>query len=195
MFTSTATAQGLVHIGVDIHRHSAAQHQGVDDAAVDVAGEDDLVPPLAGGEDHALHGTGGAAHHEKGVGRTEGVRRQLLRFTDNGDWVAQVVQGLHAVDVQIDALLAQKGRQLRVAPAPLVAGDVKGDHPHLSEPLQGLVDGGAALIQLHLFHNIILFVVVYRENKKTQVVRKHIPAFPHSEKKRPGRNNAAQRLL
>ena len=56
----------------------------------------------------ALHRAGGAPHHQKGVGRAEGVGGQLLRLPDDGDGVAQVVQGLHAVYVNADALLPQK---------------------------------------------------------------------------------------
>ena len=37
-----ADAEPLVHFGVDIHRHSAAEHQCVQHAAVHVAGQDDL---------------------------------------------------------------------------------------------------------------------------------------------------------
>ena len=153
-------AQGLIHVGVDVHGHRAAEHQSVDDAAVHVAGEDDLIPPLAGGEHHALHGAGGAPHHQEGVGRAEGVRRQLLCLPDDGYRVAQVVQGLHAVHVQVDALFSQEGRQLRVAPAPLVAGHVEGHHPHEPEALQRLVDRGAVLIQHHLLHGIIPFALI-----------------------------------
>ena len=149
-------AQLVVHLGVDVDGDGAAQHQGVDDAAVDVAGHDDLVPPLAGGQHHGLHGTGGAAHHQKGVGGAEGVGGQLLGLANHRDGMAQVVQGLHAVDVDAHALLAQKLGELRVAPAPLVAGDVKGHHPHLAEGLEGLVNGGLTLVKdvfsLHMPH-------------------------------------------
>ena len=144
-------AQALVHLGVDVDRHRAAEHQRVQHAAVDVAGQDDLIAPLAGGEHHALHAAGGAAHHQKGVGRAKGVRRQLLGLPDDRHRVAEVVQRLHAVDVHAHTLLAQEGRQLGVAPPSLVAGHVKGDDPHLPEPLQRLVDGGAALVQLGPF--------------------------------------------
>ena len=99
-------AQPLVHLGIDVDRHSAAEHQRVDDAAVHIAGQDDLVPALAGGENHALHGAGGAAHHQKGVGRAERVCGQLLRLLDDGDGMAEVVERFHAVDVHPHALLA-----------------------------------------------------------------------------------------
>ena len=141
-------AQPLVHFRVDIDRHRAAEHQRIQHAAVHIAGQDDLIPPLAGGQHHALHTAGGAAHHQKGVGRPKGVGSQLLRFPDDRYRVAEVVQRLHAVHVHAHALLAQKGRQLRVAPAPLVAGHIKGDHPHLAELFQRLVNGRAALVKL-----------------------------------------------
>jgi two-component system sensor histidine kinase YesM len=56
---------------------------------------------------------------------------------------------------------AQKGGQLRVAAAPLVAGHIKRYHTHLPELLQRLVNGRAALIQpepctvlTHLFSSV-----------------------------------------
>ena len=140
-------AEALVHFGIDIDRHCAAEHQCVQHAAVDVAGENDLVAPLADGQHHALHRAGGAAHHQKSVCCAESVGGQLLGLPDDRYRVAEIVQRFHAVDVHAHALLAQKGRQLRVAPAALVARHIEGDHPHLSELLQSLVDRCAALVQ------------------------------------------------
>ena len=152
-------AQPLVDLRVHIDRHGPAEHQRVDDAPVHVAGQDDLVPALAGRKHHALHGAGRPAHHEEGVGRAKGVGRQLLRLVDDGDGVAEVVQGLHAVDVHAHALLPEERRQLRVAPAMLVAGHVKGHHPHAPEVFQRFIDGGAPLVQLHStvlqFHSLL----------------------------------------
>ena len=140
-------AEALVHLGVDVDRHRAAEHQSVQHAAVDVAGQDDLIAPLADCQHHALHRAGGAAHHQEGVGRAESVGGQLLRLPDDRYRVAEIVQRFHAVDVHAHALLAQKGRQLGVAPPALVAGHVEGHHPHLPELFQRLVDGCAALVQ------------------------------------------------
>ena len=140
-------AEALVHFGIDIDRHCAAEHQCVQHAAVDVAGENDLIAPLADRQHHALHRAGGAAHHQKSVCCAEGVGGQLLGLPDDRYRVAEIVQRFHAVDVHTHALLAQKGRQLRVAPAALVARHIEGDHPHLSELLQSLVDRCAALVQ------------------------------------------------
>ena len=140
-------AEALVHLGVDVDRHRAAEHQSVQHAAVDVAGQDDLIAPLADCQHHALHRAGGAAHHQEGVGRAESVGGQLLCLPDDRDRVAEIVQRFHAVDVHAHALLAQKGRQLGVAPPALVAGHVEGHHPHLPELFQRLVDGCAALVQ------------------------------------------------
>ena len=148
-------AQPLIHLGVDVHGHRAAQHQRVDHAAVHVARQYDLVAALAGRQHHALHRAGRAAHHQKRVRCAEGLRRQLLRLANDRHRVAQVVQRLHAVDVHVQALLAQERGRLRVAPAVLVAGHVKGHHAHLPEALQRLVDGRAALIQTHLSHRIL----------------------------------------
>ena len=140
-----------VYLGVYINRDSAAEHQCVNHASVDVPGENDFIPPLAGGEHHALDRAGGAAHHQKGCGSAEGLRRQLLRLPDNRNGMTQVIQGFHAVHIHRHALLPQKGGQLRVAPAVLVPGHIKGHHPHLPEPLERLVNGGTVLVQISLF--------------------------------------------
>ena len=42
-----ADAQAVVDLRVDVDRHRAAEHQSVQHAAVDVAGQDDLIAPLA----------------------------------------------------------------------------------------------------------------------------------------------------
>ena len=137
-----ADAEPLVHFGVDIHRHSAAEHQCVQHAAVHVAGQDDLIPALAGGQHHALHRAGGAAHHQKRVGSAERIGGQFLRFADNGYRMAEIIQRLHAVHIHPNALLAQKGGQFRVAASPLMTGHIKGNHAHLAEIFQRFVDGG-----------------------------------------------------
>ena len=79
-------------------------------------------------------------------GSNLGIYRKT-HIPDDRHRVAEVVQRLHAVYVHAHALLAQKGGQLRVAPAPLVAGHIKGHHTHLPEPLQRFVNGRAALVQ------------------------------------------------
>ncbi len=150
-------AQALVHLRVHIHRHRAAEHQRVQHAAVHVAGQDDLIAPLAGGEHHALHTAGGG---------------QLLCFPDDRYRVAEVIQRLHAVHVHAHALLAQKGGQLRVAAAPLVAGHIKGHHTHLPEPLQRFVNGRAALVQPEpctVLTHVFPPSLVPDANKKAQV--------------------------
>ena len=70
---------------------------------------------------------------------------QLLGLPDDGDRVAEVVQGLHGVDVHGDALFPQQLGQFRVAPAPLMAGDVKGHHPAFFKFLKRLINWGALL--------------------------------------------------
>ena len=96
---------------------------------------------------------------------------------------AQVVAALDAeiaantVDGETaDALLAQKRGQLRVAASALVARHVKGHHPHLPEPLQRLVNGGAVLVELLFFvHPFHLFFTA-RHTKK------HGPAEQHKDR-------------
>ena len=95
------------------------------------------------------------------MGCAKGIGGQLLSLPDDRYRVAEIIQRLHAVHVHTHALLAQKGRQFRVAAAPLVAGYIKRYHTHLPELLQRLINGRAALIQpepctvlTHLFSSV-----------------------------------------
>ena len=95
------------------------------------------------------------------MGCAKGIGGQLLGLPDDRYRVAEIIQRLHAVHVHTHALLAQKGRQFRVAAAPLVAGHIKRYHTHLPELLQRLINGRAALIQpepctvlTHLFSSV-----------------------------------------
>ena len=144
----------MVHLRIDVHWNGAAEHQRVDDAAVDVAGHDDLVSPLAHRQHHSLHRAGGTSYHQKGMGRTESIRGQLLRLPDHGNGMAQVVQGVHAVYVNADALFSQKGSQFRISPAPLMPGHIERDNAHLPERLKRLVYGGFALVQIPLSYHL-----------------------------------------
>ena len=133
-------AQIPVYFGVDVDRHRSAQHQRVDGALVDVAGQDDLVPRLACGQHHALDAAGGPAHHQKGVGGPEGVGGQFLRFLDDRNRMAQIVQRLHGIDVDADAAFPQQFHKLGVAAAALVARHIKRHHALPPELFQRLVD-------------------------------------------------------
>ena len=81
------------------------------------------------------------------MGRAERIGGQLLGFADDRNRVAKIVQRLHAVDIHADALLAQKGGQLRVAAAALVARHIKGHNAHPAEVFKRFMDRGAALVQ------------------------------------------------
>ena len=69
--------------------------------------------------------------------------------------MAEIIEGLHAVDVDADALLSQERRQLRVAAATLVPRHIKRDHTHAPEVLQRLVDRCTPLIQARAFRTFI----------------------------------------
>ena len=168
-------AKALVHLGVHIHRHRAAQYQCVQHTAVHIAGQNDLIAALAGGKHHALHTAGGAAHHEERVGSAKGICGQLLCFPDDRYRVAEIIQRLHAVYIHAHALLAQKGGQLRVAAAPLVAGHIKGHHPHFAELFQRFIDGRTVLVQpepCSVLTHVFSSVPDPDANKKAQVPHK-----------------------
>ena len=112
---------------------------------MDVAGDDDLVARLAHRENHALHGRSRAADHEEGVLRAEGVGRQILGLADDGDGMAEVVEGLHGIEVQTDAPVPEQGGEFGIAPAALVAGYVEGHDAALAQLLERVAEGGGLL--------------------------------------------------
>ena len=144
-------AEAGVHLRIHIDRHGTAEHQRVQDAAVYVSRQDDLIAALAGGQHHALYGARRTADHQEGVGCAEGIGRQLLCFPNHRHRMAEIIEGLHAVDVDADALLPQERRQLWVAAATLVPRHIKRDHTHAPEVLQRLVDRCTPLIQARAF--------------------------------------------
>ena len=146
---SQGNSQPALHLRVYVYRYGAAENQGIDDTPMNISRQNDLIPPLAAGKHHALHGTGGAAHHQERVGRAEGVRCQVLRLPDHRDRMAQVIQGLHAVYIHANASLSQKCGELRIAPPVLMSRHIKGNHPHLAEPLQCLINWCSVLIHVH----------------------------------------------
>ena len=103
-------AQPVVHLRVDINRNRTGKHERVDDAAVHVARQDDLVAAFDNGQNHRLYAARRAAHHQEGVRRTERIGGQLLGLTDNAGRVAQIVERLHRVDVNLQALLTEEFR-------------------------------------------------------------------------------------
>ena len=114
----------------------------------------------------------------------------------------EIIQRLHAVHVHTHALLAQKGRQLRVAAAPLVAGHIKGHHPHFAELFQRFIDGRTVLVQpepcsvlTHVFPPSLIPMQTKKRKYRTKSAdlrfEKHLNAPP----KTPGRNTRVQRPL
>ena len=144
-------AEAGIHLRIYIDRHGAAENQRVQDAAVYVSRQDDLIAALAGSQHHALYRARRTADHQEGVGCAEGIGRQLLCFPDHRHRMAEIIEGLHAVDVDTDALLPQERRQLRVAAATLVSRHIKRDHTHAPEVLQRLVNRCTPLIEARAF--------------------------------------------
>ena len=169
-FHPQADSQPFVHIRIHIDRDGPAEHQGVDDAFMDVPRQDDLIPPFAGRQNHGLDGAGGPPHHQKSPAGAEGIGGQLFRLPDHRNRMAQVVQGLHAVHIHSHTFFSQELRQFWIAPAPFVAGHIKGHHPHLPEPFQGFIDGCPLLFQpILLFQALSLPSIFYSCTKKRKL--------------------------
>ena len=146
-----------VHLRIDVDRHCAAEHQGVDGAFVDIPGHDDLVAVLTCGEDHALDCACGSPHQKERVGCPEGVRRQIFRLPDHRDRMTQIVERLHGVHVDLHAFLTEEIHQLGIASSSLVPRHVKGNDPQPPEMFQCAVKRRILLLSdIHLFSCLML---------------------------------------
>ena len=122
---------------------------------------------------------------------------------------AQVVAALDAeiaantVDGETaDALLAQKGGQLRVAAASLVAGHIKGHHPHFAELFQRFIDGRTVLVQpepcsvlTHVFPPSLIPMQTKKRKYHTKSADLRFEKHLNAPLKAPGRNTRVQRPL
>ncbi len=129
----------LVDVGVDVYRHGSGEDKSVYSASVDVSGHDYLVALLAGVHYHALDCRGSSADHEECICSLESLSREHFRVLDDGDGVAEVIEGLHGVDIDVHAVLAEKFSKLHIAATALVTGHIEGDYPHAAEFAQSLV--------------------------------------------------------
>ncbi|MPM21768.1 hypothetical protein SDC9_68213 [bioreactor metagenome] len=74
------------------------------------------------------------------------VRRELFRFADNGNRMAEIIERLHGVDVDADALFAQQLNKLRIAAPALMPRHVERYDPLFTELGERLIDGRALLL-------------------------------------------------
>ena len=131
-----------------------------------ISRQNNLIAALAGSQNHALHGAGRSADHQERMRRAKGIRRQLFRFSNDGDRMAQNVQRLNAVDIHADALLSQKFRQFRIAAAAFVAWHIKGNHAHLAKIFQCFMDWRTALVARKMISVHISSVLAPTATKK-----------------------------
>ena len=134
-------AEGVVHLRVDVDGDGAAENEGVDGAAVDVARHDDLVAAADGREDHGLDGRGGAADHEEGVRGVEGFGGKGFGVLDDGDGMAEIVEHLHGVDIDVEAFWAEEVPEFGVAAAAFMARYVKGYEARAFHAFEGFEHG------------------------------------------------------
>ena len=80
------------------------------------------------------------------MGCAKGLCGKNFRFSDNGNGVALIVKRLHAVDINAEALLTEKFRKFRVAPAVFVTRDIKRNDTHFAEFLERLVNRRSGLV-------------------------------------------------
>ena len=132
--------QPRIDFRIDINRNGTAEYQGIDDTFMDVAWQDNLIPPFADGQYHALHGTGRTADHEERMIGAKCFGCQFFRLADDRNRMAEIIQRLHAVDIDADALFSQKRRQFRISPSPLMTRYIKRDNAHITEALQCFIN-------------------------------------------------------
>ena len=95
--------------------------------------------------------------------RAKGLRRELLRIADDRDGMAEIVEHLHRVDIDVEALLPEEVPELRIAAAALVAWHVKRHEARALHALERLEDRRAVLGQIssHFLHFLIVFFIVF----------------------------------
>ena len=115
-------------------------------ASVYISGQDDLFSPLRVAERIMLCTAEVVPPTiRKAWAAPKGLRRQLLRFPDHRNRMAEIVQWLHGIHIQSDAALPQKPGQLRISSSSLMARYVKRNHPHLIKTFQSLIDRSSFL--------------------------------------------------
>lgn len=65
--------------------------------------------------------------------------------------MAQVIERLHTVYVDTDALLSQKRRQLGITSSVLVSRNVKRNNTHVTKCLQRFIDRRSGLVEFKFF--------------------------------------------
>lgn len=80
------------------------------------------------------------------MGCAEGLSRQFLRLLDDGNRMAEIIQGFHGIHINPHTLLPQKLHQFRIPFSVLMSRNIKGHDPHFPETFQRLVDGRPFLI-------------------------------------------------
>ena len=84
-----------IRLRIDINRYRSAKHECIKSTFMNISRKYNLVSCLAGGQNHGLHRRGSASYHKKGICRSKGIRRKLLRLSDYRNRMAQIVKRLH----------------------------------------------------------------------------------------------------
>ena len=143
-------AQTLIHLRIDVDRLRIHQHQRIDDTAVHVARQNDLVARRHHRKNHRLHRRRGAANHQKSRLGFKSVGGKHFSLADHTDRMAEVVQTFHRIDIDGNAGLAQKSRELLVALAALVTRHIKRHDALTLEIFQRVQNRHTVLIHLKI---------------------------------------------
>ncbi|MPN42718.1 hypothetical protein SDC9_190275 [bioreactor metagenome] len=126
----------------------AAKHQRIDDAAVNISRQDNFIAALAAGKHHRLNRRSRTVNHKIRVRRTKRLGRQRFGVLDDRNRMTEIIQRLHRVNIDADALFTKKISQLGVTPATLMPRHIKGNNPHLFKFFKRLIDRRTRLIKL-----------------------------------------------
>ena len=92
---SKRNAKLRIRLRIDINRYRSTEHECIKSAFMNISRKYNLVSRLADGQNHGLHRRSGASYHKKGICRSKGIRRKLLRLSDYRNRMAQIVKRLH----------------------------------------------------------------------------------------------------
>ena len=139
-------AELLVGTRININRDGAAEDHRVDDTSMYISRNDDLIAACGDSKDHGLYGRGGTAHHEERRFRAKCLRREFFGVLDDGDRVAEIVQGLHGIDVERHGSFTEEFGQLGISAAMLMSGHIKRNDPLRRVGLKCFRDRCAVLV-------------------------------------------------
>ena len=148
-------AKQIIDAGIYIDRNCTAENQGIDGASMHITRHDDLIAASYCREYHRLHRAGRAAHHEKSMCSPKCLSCKMFRIANHGDRMAEIIEHLHGVYVNIKAGISKKCCKLRISTTTLMPRDIKGNKAGTLHPLKRLLNRSTRLREVrHYFPSV-----------------------------------------